>query len=41
LRIESDDDDEGGCKTGNDDVMDLEDMGDYIETTNLTVVRSS
>ncbi|CAF2824018.1 unnamed protein product [Rotaria sp. Silwood2] len=33
LRIESDDDDEdGGCKNGNDDVMDLEDMGDYMET---------
>lgn len=34
LRIESDDDDEaGGCKNGNDDIMDLEDMGDYIETS--------
>jgi tRNA wybutosine-synthesizing protein 1 len=33
LRIESDDDDEaGGCKNGNDDIMDLEDMGDYVET---------
>ncbi|CAF3759087.1 unnamed protein product [Rotaria sp. Silwood1] len=34
LRIESDDDDEdgGGCKNGNDDIMDLEDMGDYMET---------
>ncbi|CAF0879055.1 unnamed protein product [Adineta ricciae] len=36
-RIESDDDDEaGGCKNGGDDVMDLEDMGDYIENTSIT-----
>lgn len=39
LRIESDDDDEvGGCKNGNDDIMDLEDMGDYIETSHPTKV---
>ncbi|CAF4099918.1 unnamed protein product, partial [Rotaria magnacalcarata] len=31
--IESDDDDEGGNKDGEEDVMDLEDMGDYIETS--------
>lgn len=33
LRIESDDDDDvGGCKNGgDDDVMDVEDMGDYVE----------
>lgn len=40
LRIESDDDDDaGGCKSGNDDIMDLEDMGDYIETSHPTKVR--
>jgi tRNA wybutosine-synthesizing protein 1 len=39
LRIESDDDDEaGGCKNGNDDIMDLEDMGDYVETSFVTKV---
>ncbi|CAF3681412.1 unnamed protein product [Rotaria sordida] len=37
LRIESDDDDEdGGCKNGNDDIMDLEDMGDYMATHSPT-----
>ena len=40
LRIESDDDYEaGGCKNGNDDIMDLEDMGDYVETSFVTKVR--
>ena len=39
LRIESDDDDDaGGCKNGNDDIMDLEDMGDYVETSFSTKV---
>ena len=39
-RIESDDDDEaGGCKNGNDEIMDLEDMGDYIETATATKVE--
>ena len=40
VRIESDDDDEaGGCKNGNDDIMDLEDMGDYVETSFVIKVR--
>jgi len=38
LRIESDDDDDvGGCKNGgDDDVMDVEDMGDYVENNYST-----
>lgn len=36
-RIESDDDDDGGgCKSQDADIMDLEDMGDYIESTSTT-----
>ncbi|CAF0972809.1 unnamed protein product [Adineta steineri] len=36
-RIESDDDDEaGGCKDGNDDIIDLEDMGEYMENSSPT-----
>jgi len=36
-RIESDDEDEaGGCKSGNDDIMDLEDMGEYMENSTPT-----
>lgn len=40
LLMESDDDDDaGGCKNGTEDIMDVEDMGDYIETSLPTKVR--
>ena len=32
-RIESDDDDAGGCNNPNEEIMDLEDMGDYMESS--------
>lgn len=41
MRIESDDDDDaGGCNNPNEEIMDLEDMGDYMESASPTKVRS-
>jgi hypothetical protein len=40
LRLESDEEGDGGCHDGNEDIMDLEDMGDYIESSSPTKVAS-